>query len=104
MMLAGSCDQTELEGKITPSPIEVATGETVTLSLEVPSELEKIHREMWRVVPDNLGTIECVSSEEACRKVFFKAEAPGTGIIEVWGFYKQTNPQFIAEAEITVTE
>ena len=101
---AGACDRTDLEGTVSPSPVEAYVGEAVVITLEVPSELEDIHREMWVVEPESLGTVECVSSGDKCRRVTFTATSPGTGTIEVWGFYKQTNPQFITEAEVTVTE
>ena len=102
--MAEACDHTELEGTISPSPVELSIGETITLTLEVPSELEEIHREMWRVEPESLGTIECASSGEKCRKAIFTATSLGTGTIEVGGFYKQTNPQFIAETEVVIRE
>jgi hypothetical protein len=102
--IAGGCDQTELEGTISPSPLEVKVGEEAALTLSVPSELEGIHREMWEVEPESLGTIDCASPGEKCRQAIFTATSPGTGIIEVWGFYKQTNPQFIMETEVIVTD
>ncbi|RLC63827.1 MAG: hypothetical protein DRI01_04520 [Chloroflexi bacterium] len=104
MGIAGACDQTELEGTISPSPIETRVGETITLTLAVPSDLKEIHRETWQVEPESLGTIECVSSGEKCRKAIFTATSPGSGTVGVWGFYKQTNPQFIAETKIIVTD
>ncbi len=102
--LAAACDHTELEGTISPSPVTVSVGDEIMLKLEVPAELADIHRETWEVEPDSLGTFDCDAAGEGCRQVTFTATSAGKGTISVWGFYQQTNPQFITETEITVTE
>jgi len=96
------CDHTDLDGEIYPSPLIMTVGETVSLTLEVPDELDEIYRECWTVEPDSLGTIEYDDSQEKNREVTFTAANAGTGLIEVWGFYKQTNPQFITEVNVRV--
>jgi len=103
-LVAGACDHTDLEGTISPSPVEINVGEEAVISLEVPSELEGIHREMWHVEPEYLGVIESISEGDKCREVAFTAKSPGTGVIGVMGFYKQTNPQFIAETAVIISE
>jgi hypothetical protein len=102
--LAAACDHTGLEGTISPSPVAVSVGDEITLTLEVPAELADIHRETWEVEPESLGTFDCDAAGEGCRQVTFTATSPGTGTISVWGFYQQTNPQFITETDVTVTE
>ena len=104
MTLGGGCDHTELEGTIHPSPVKVKVGESITLTLEVPPELEGIHKEMWDVDPDSLGVIDYGDCGENCRQVIFTATSPGTGGIGVCGFYKQTNPQPITDVEVIVED
>ena len=102
--LGGACDQTQLEGIIHPSPVKVKVGESITLTLKVPSALEGIHKEMWDVDPDSLGVIDYGDCGENCRQVTFTAMSPGTGGIGVSGFYKQTNPQPITDVDVIVEE
>jgi hypothetical protein len=104
MTLGSGCDHTELEGTIHPSPVKVKVGESITLTLEVPPELEGIHKEMWDVDPDSLGVIDYGDCEENCRQVTFTATSPGKGGIGLCGFYKQTNPQPITDVEVIVEE
>jgi len=104
MTLGGGCDHTELEGTIHPSPVKAKVGESITLTLEVPPELEGIHRVIWEVDPDSLGVIDYGDCGENCRQVTFTAMSPGTGGIGVCGFYKQTNPQDITYVDVIVEE
>lgn len=103
-VITAACDSTDLEGTIIPSPVEAKVADEIVITLEVPAELREIHREMWQVEPESLGTITCTETGDNCRQATFTAVSPGEGTIEVWGFYKQTNPQFITEVEVRVTE
>lgn len=102
--LGGACDQTQLEGIIHPSPVKAKVGDTISLTLEVPPELEGIYWEMWVVSPESLGVINYDTSGEKRREAAFTAISPGTGVIAVCGFYKQTNPQPITEVEVIVED
>lgn len=102
MLLIAGCDNTDLTGEIKPSPVVVSVGENITLKLEVPENLEGINRETWTVEPQSIGSIEYAVSEENNREVIFTGLSSGSGTIEVWGYYKQTNPQYITEVDVTV--
>jgi hypothetical protein len=104
--LAGSCDHTDLRGKISPSPVNASIGDTILLTLSVPDDLEGIHNELWSVIPENLGNIifDALQGTETkkVREATFIAKENGEGVIEVHGIYKQTNYQHITETKVLV--
>ena len=106
LLLGGSCDQTKLSGTVHPSPVSARVGEKVTLTLQVPADIDEcVHREMWEVEPRSLG--EVVHADDSARKrrrVTFVGKAPGTGQIRVDGFCRQTNPQPITRVGVRVEE
>ncbi|MGE4291321.1 MAG: hypothetical protein AB7E32_03830 [Desulfovibrio sp.] len=97
---AGSCDHTVLRGDILPSRPVVAAGQTVEFTLDVPPELNGIHNEYWRVTPGDAGRFE--PEDATGRKAVFRALRPGPCCVEVWGFYRQTNPQPISAMELNI--
>ena len=96
---AGSCDHTVLSGTV-KGPTEFRVGTPVELRLEVPQELEAIYWELWRVEPTEAGHFE--PAEDQGRQVTFVPERPGPALIQVQGFFRQTNPQPITEQPITI--
>lgn len=99
---AGSCDHTQLTGRILAPEGPIQMGVPVPLALEVPENLDGIHREYWRALPEGCGTI--LPTDHQGREVVFIPATPGDCRIEAWGFYKQTNPQPITERTFTVLE
>ncbi|WP_022661045.1 hypothetical protein [Paucidesulfovibrio longus] len=98
---AGSCDHTVLRGEIVPAhgPF-LAAGQTVRLSLKVPEELDGIHDEYWLVTPRDAGRFE--PEDARGRTAVFRALRPGPCTVEVWGFYRQTNPQPITTIKLNI--
>ncbi len=118
-----ACDQTVLEGEIFVKTDDIQVGKAVPLMLEIPPKLDGIYRVMWGVLPRNAGEIyygeeiaEIITREELKqyygdidnvnmeRIALFYPAQKGKCIIEVSGFYKQTNPQGITEIEIMVKD
>lgn len=97
---AGSCDHTVLTGDIVTSSMEIAQGQTIQLTLQVPAELDGIHREYWLVEPRDAGRFE--PEDPSGRFATFRAMRPGPCKVEVWGFFRQTNPQPISAIELTI--
>ncbi len=106
LFFCGTCDHSDPEGKIIPSPIEMSVGDTAFLHINVPDKYNDMHSEQWQIIPDSLGIliydVACTCEQLKARDAMFIAVRKGTGIIEVWGIFKQTNYQFVAEAEVTV--
>ncbi len=112
-LYAGSCDQTELRGTIVTDHKTVAQGETVRLAMKIPPELDDIYRLRWEINPKDMGVIKYKQYPvqwgekkygKEDRVAFFTAEKLGSCDIYVSGFYKQTNPQPIAEIALEIVE
>ena len=95
---ASSCDRTALSGKIVVEKEDLRIGETIQLKLEVPEELKGIHRVHWDVEPEDAGLFEVKDDRTAS----FTAQTAGECDITTWGFYKQTNPQFITKVKLSI--
>ena len=110
-------DHTELKGEIISEKSILAAGETLTLKLKVPEELDAIHRISWHIDPENIGRIDYkevgawdnMEDKEGSRiypkvdrTAVFTAKKTGNCTIYARGFYKQTNPQPIASITIEV--
>lgn len=102
VLSAGTCDHTVLHGTIVTERTKIMAGETIELKLEVPEDLEGIHRVIWVVKPKEFGTLKYKEGED--RKVLFTAIKAGSCIISTFGFYKQTNPQPITEIMIEISD
>ena len=104
LLLAGSCDHTQLSGKVEPARVDTKVGEQVELTLEVPPKLDGCVRdELWEVEPASLGEVQHRDeSGSKHRRVTFVARSSGTGQIRVLGFCRQTNPQPITTVEVRV--
>ena len=109
----GTCDHTVLRGEIITSETEIKVGQKVKLELEIPQELDGIHRISWYVEPATAGEIEYVQYEvkfgeeeygKEDRIAYFTAKEIGKCTISVYGFYKQTNPQPITYINIAISE
>lgn len=119
-------DHTELYGDII-APSQVVVGEPIPLEFVAPEELEGIHGLMWdakyegdeNMDYDNLYENEAMLSiytEDELKALFDKDTLnyeylalyvpPKSGSItfELFGFYRQTNPQGITYLEVTVNE
>lgn len=115
------CDHTQLTGEIIVLDKEIKVGDKIPIMLEVPEELSGIYRTMWDVSPNEVGEIiggdqllEEFSDDELKlyfgqdanlnpdRIALFIANKKGEFIIDVFGFYKQTNPQGITYIELEV--
>jgi|TARA_Y100000031_G_scaffold57116_1_gene64776 hypothetical protein len=110
-LTAGSCDHTVLKGGIKASNNKVTVGETITLELNIPSEFDDVHRIRWEVAPESAGEIKYEEQPiqwgksqygKEDRKSVFTAKRPGTCEIAAFGFYKQTNPQFIDKVTVEI--
>jgi hypothetical protein len=109
ILTAGSCDHTQLRGRIVANPMQARVGEAVELELEIPPELDRIHWVMWTVRPTAELEYDEVHGREfdpsfskADRRAVFRAARPGEYLITTEGFYRQTNPQPIAEITLIV--
>ena len=107
----GTCDFTPLRGKIIVGPQSVNVGEDIRLDLQIPQELDDIHRIQWGVDPEDAGEIKYKEypvqwGEQKYGKedriAFFTAKKPGACEIYALGFYKQTNPQLIDKITVQV--
>jgi hypothetical protein len=127
MLLAGSCNQTDLYGEIVIAESEIVNDNNLLLLLKVPDELSEIHDVEWIlseineekeiVINDFIFIGEDLLnyySEDELKDIFnvdmlnfdriamFIPASSGKYIIETFGFYKQTNPQIITEIEIVI--
>ncbi len=110
---AGSCDQTVLTGIIICKPQSVRVNETARLALEVATRFEGAYRIMWKSIPtDNVELkwrewdpyYKRSKENNEDRIAEFSASKTGSYEVQAYGFFKQTNPQFIAKITISVTE
>ena len=109
ILIAGTCDHTQLRGRIVAYPMQARVGEAVELELEIPPELDRIYWVMWKVQPSADLDYDQVHGREldpsyskADRRAVFRASRPGEYVIRTEGFYRQTNPQPIAEITLIV--
>lgn len=115
LSFAGSCDRTILKGVILPEKNQIKVNETVRLELKVPSELDGIYRVYWILQPQDAGVIKYRNYDEEVgpflkpgeygkedRIAYFTAKSAGKYEIRTYGFYRQTNPQYIASIFIEV--
>ena len=118
----GGCDQTQLSGDVIVPDRVIMVNEPVGLQLVVPETLSGIYRVYWQLNPEEGGEIiygEALTEQLSAadiqryfdldeidpdRHVLFTGTTPGRVHIEVYGYYKQTNPQPITEFELDINE
>jgi hypothetical protein len=89
-------------GTIKPAKVQAKVGDTVSLTLVVPSKFDGVQREMWKVEPESLGEVYFDQASANRRDATFRAKAVGTGKIVVHGFLSEPAPHRIAEVAVTV--
>ncbi|MCK8060238.1 MULTISPECIES: hypothetical protein [unclassified Fusibacter] len=129
LMIMAASDHTELYGDIIVSERTYYKGDPLPLEFQPPEELQDIHGLMWDLhyvdesldakLMDNLfegETILETYTQEEVNEIFGKEitdisrvaiyypTEPGVLKVELYGFYKQTNPQYIAETEVIIHE
>lgn len=115
LFLINACDHTKLQGNIIFQDTEIVLGETIHLQLEIPKNLDGIYWVHWEIEPKEAGQIiypgPSVDTTETDvlkkygkedRNALFIPLQKGTIIISTYGFYKQTNPQFIYDTTVVV--
>lgn len=110
--------QRELQGEIIAERRSLHVGDIVTLELTLSKRYESVYRLHWAVTPADAGTVDYIAVTEEDkivdedgnivypsddRTAYFTAERPGRCWVEVYGFYKETNPQPITRLELAVT-
>lgn len=110
-------DHTQLTGTIIVDKTNPYVGESVSLKLTVPQELENIHRLYWYCEPTNSGTIRYREIEyydmftndadevvypKYDRTATFTATKAGKCTVHITGFFKQTNPQRITNIVLNI--
>ncbi len=118
----GGCDQTQLTGDVIVPDRILTADEPVALQLTVPESLSGIYKVHWQLNPENAGEIiygEALADRFSAEKLqqyfgivevdpdryaLFTAARPGHVEIEVYGYYKQTNPQPITVFELDISE
>jgi hypothetical protein len=127
-LLLLSCDRTVLEGDILPQVDTFKVNQMIPLVLQVPEELEEIHRTMWHIDYEGYDIEDMktqlfegeeildILSEEEIKDLFnleeinydrialFIPNQATTYVVIVDGFFRQTNPQGITSLEIKVNE
>jgi len=117
LSFAGSCDRTILKGTILPEKDRIKVNETVKLELKVPPELDRIYRVYWTLQPKESGEIKYKNYDDEIgpflkpeeygkedRTAYLVAKKPGKCEIRAYGFFKQTNPQYIATLFLEISE
>ncbi len=89
-------------GTIKPDKVQAKVGDTVSLTLVVPSKFDGVQREIWKVEPESLGEVYFDQAAANRREATFRAKAVGTGKIVVHGFLSEPAPHRIAEAAVIV--
>lgn len=116
-LLAGSCDHTRLTGEIMTNKKSIKLGEEVSLELKLPADLDEIYGIYWEVEPKEFGELKYINRGVGAlqningeykvvykddMKATFKPQKSGDCIINVFGYYKQTNPQHITSISLTI--
>jgi hypothetical protein len=125
ILVFSACDHTDLSGEVTVITTTHRLDEPIAFVLDVPEELNDIYRVMWAADSVEDGTryamiygeelIEHYSEAEllelfdgrkieADRMAVFIPKKAGDYIIDVEGFYKQTNPQPITQMQIEIKD
>jgi len=112
-----ACDHTKLSGEIHTSLEEIIVGDTIQLSLKIPSSLEGIYWVHWEIDPAEAGIITFSKPSEKNkekdelkkyghedRSATFIPLRTGNAKILVYGYFKQTNPQPITSLEILILD
>ncbi|MDM8533178.1 hypothetical protein QUF55_00620 [Clostridiaceae bacterium HSG29] len=127
VLLIVACDHTKLDGEILIVESNIVDDSIVPLKLEVSDELSEIYQVMWTTIKvneedemiihdlivrdkdllnyyseDELKQIFNVEALNYDRIALFIPISNGKYIIEVDGFYKQTNPQPITRKEVII--
>jgi hypothetical protein len=127
LIFMATSDHTELYGDIVVPERVYSAGQPLPMEFVPPEELEDIHGLMWDVnykndgiednIIDNLLEGEDILLEytqeeinelfekdvkDLSRVAIYHPPSSGTLTIELAGFYRQTNPQFIAEIEVVI--
>lgn len=127
LIIKTASDHTDLYGEIKVYADRPVVSQPFAMELIPPEELDGIHRPMWDVVikgeskSDFENTFEAEEiperfSSQEIQEIFGKPvddfefyvvyipHRTGKINVEVFGFYKQTNPQYISETEVMVYE
>lgn len=109
---AGSCDRTVLFGEISSDRSVARVNETVTLRLTFPLRFEEAYGIMWKAIPSETAEVKYTeadpyykkSKDKLDRVAYFNSTKPGKYEVQAYGFFKQTNPQFIDKVIIEVVD
>lgn len=114
-LMGGSCDRTDIRGKgeIVIGEDNLAVGDEIDLTLNIPGELEgKVYKAMWRVDPADAGTIiyeeNRIIGEDTIeftkdREATLVPAKEGPLTVDVMMiYYRQTSPQTIATKELEI--
>jgi hypothetical protein len=108
----------DLRGEIHAERRSLHVEDIIQLELTLPERFQSVYRLHWEVDPPSAGTIDYAAVTEDDRVVdedgnvsypsrdrtaYFTAETPGRCAVEVYGFYRQTNPRFITRLELAIT-
>ena len=127
MIFNAGSDHTELTGEIQTQSKTFHVGEPIPLELIVPEELSDIHGLMWEYEVkesdnaefDNIiegENLKAYFTDEELKILFgkdeleydriavFTPDQSETFTISIYGFYRQTNPQYITNSEVIVIE
>jgi len=114
---AGTCDHTELTGKIILNKEIIHVGDEISLELKIPKDLDEIYGIYWDINPKDIGEIiytergvDALQNINGGYKVVYKDDRKanfiplksGKCVIEVSGYYKQTNPQPITSITLNI--
>lgn len=107
---AGSCDQTDLYGDLMYDSDTLVVGVQDTMLLQLPDEYEDVYGIEWIDLPDSL--VELTWKQGDTFDTGFKGDRElvvlplkvGEVLIEVYGYYKQTNAQYITQRSFYIVE
>ncbi len=124
-LMFSACDHTDLSGEVNVLTTTHRLDEPIAFVLDVPEKLNDIYRVMWAadLVEDGARYTMIYGEEliehyseaelvelfdgriiEADRMAVFIPKKAGDYIIDVEGFYKQTNPQPITQIQIEIKD
>lgn len=109
LLTVTSCNNGKISGTIKVASSEVSKGDTVDLQLIPDSGFEEIYGISWEVEPKDVGYIVYESQPDRSERTYkedrnaqFFATKQGKCKISAHGYFKQTNPQPIAELELSI--